>query len=81
MKQTNTLTQSKSTQGICSTMYSCYCLFLLSSTISISVTTSNITKSSIPEEMKFDWSKLNDGEEVEIHSLLLMDQSSFEGGH
>ncbi len=46
---------------------------------SISVTSGSITKSDVPEEMKFDWTNMMKGDEIEMHSLLLMDQSSFEG--
>ena len=46
---------------------------------SISVTSSNVTKLDIPEEAKFEWSNFGKGTEIEIHSLLLMDQLSFEG--
>ena len=54
-------------------------IFIVIFSNSISVTSSNITKSDIHEEMKFEWSNFSKGEEIEMHSLLLMDQLSFEG--
>ena len=64
----------------CMYMYTCHILVCMFDCVSsISVTSSSITKSDIPEEMKFDWTNMTKGDEIEMHSLLLMDQSSFEG--
>ena len=38
----------------------------------------SLSKDVVNDQLLIDWSKLSKGEEIEMHSLLLFDQSAFE---
>ena len=51
--------------------------FISISTSFVAMDTS-LSKDAVNDQLSIDWSKLSKGEEIEMHSLLLFDQSAFE---